>query len=124
MTDRTEGAPYTPRVTSATKPIGAYERLAAEVHEWDPKTVDVAAKVNEMVQERRPDLTVEHIGSTSVPGLPGKGIVDLSIETTPDDIPGVVELLYELGFGPQPGPDPWPPSRPMPVGSYELDGHH
>jgi 5-(carboxyamino)imidazole ribonucleotide synthase len=110
-------------VTSATKPIGAYERLAAEVHEWDPKTVDVAAKVNEMVQERRPDLTVEHIGSTSVPGLPGKGIVDLSIETTPDDIPAVVELLYDLGFGPQPGPDPWPPSRPMPVGSYELDGH-
>ena len=110
-------------MTSATKPIGAYERLAAEVHEWDPKTVDVAAKVNEMVQERRPDLTVEHIGSTSVPGLPGKGIVDLSIETTPDDIPAVVELLYDLGFGPQPGPDPWPPSRPMPVGSYEMDGH-
>jgi GrpB-like predicted nucleotidyltransferase (UPF0157 family) len=110
-------------VTSATKPIGAYERLAAEVHEWDPKTVDVAARVNELVQARRPDLTVEHIGSTSVPGLPGKGIVDLSIETTPDDIPGVVDLLYDLGFGPQPGPDPWPPTRPMPVGSYELDGH-
>ncbi|HJP89934.1 MAG TPA: 5-(carboxyamino)imidazole ribonucleotide synthase [Candidatus Limnocylindrales bacterium] len=110
-------------MTSATKPIGPYERLAAEVHEWDPKTVDVATKVNEMVQERRPDLTVEHIGSTSVPGLPGKGIVDLSIETTPDDIPAVVEVLYDLGFGPQPGPDPWPPSRPMPVGSYEMDGH-
>jgi len=110
-------------VTSATKPIGTYERLAAEVHEWDPKTVDVAARVNEMVRERRPDLTVEHIGSTSVPGLPGKGIVDLSIETTPEDIPAVVELVYDLGFGPQPGPDPWPPSRPMPVGSYELDGH-
>lgn len=110
-------------MTSATKPIGPYERLAAEVHEWDPKTVDVAAHVNDMVRERRPDLTVEHIGSTSVPGLPGKGIVDLSIETDPEDIPAVVELLYDLGFGPQPGPDPWPPTRPMPVGSYELDGH-
>ena len=73
-------------------------------------------------RERRPDLVVEHIGSTSVPGLPGKGIVDLSIETTPDEIPGVVAMLYELGFGPQPGPDPWPPTRPMPVGSLELDG--
>jgi 5-(carboxyamino)imidazole ribonucleotide synthase len=109
-------------VTSATKPIGPYERLAAEVHEWDPKTIDVAARVNELVRERRPDLTVEHIGSTSVPGLPGKGIVDLSIETEPADIPGVVEVLYDLGFGPQPGPDPWPPSRPMPVGSLDLDG--
>ena len=110
-------------MTSATRPIGPYERLAAEVHEWDPRTVDVAARINEMVRERRPDLTVEHIGSTSVPGLPGKGIVDLSIETDPEDIPGVVEVLYDLGFGPQPGPDPWPPTRPMPVGSYGLDGH-
>ena len=116
---------YTPRVTSgtpATKPIGPYERLAAEVHEWDPNTVTVARKVDELVRERRPDLSVEHIGSTSVPGLPGKGIVDLSIETEPADIPGVVAMLYDLGFGPQPGPDPWPPTRPMPVGSYELDG--
>jgi 5-(carboxyamino)imidazole ribonucleotide synthase len=108
---------------ATAKPIGPYERLQAEVHEWDPKTVEVAARVNELVRERRPDLVVEHIGSTAVPGLPGKGIVDLSIEATPDEIPGIVEMLYELGFGPQPGPDPWPPTRPMPVGSMELDGH-
>jgi len=116
---------YTPAVTQVrAKPIGPYERLSAVVHEWDPRTVDVAARVAELVAERRPDLVVEHIGSTAVAGLPGKGIVDLSIETDPDDIPGVVEMLYELGFGPQPGPDPWPPTRPMPVGSLELDGKH
>ena len=116
---------YTPGVTSGsptTRPIGPYERLAAEVHEWDPRTVDVAGRVADLVHEHRPDLAVEHIGSTSVPGLPGKGIVDLSIETTPTDIPGVVSMLYDLGFQPQPGPDPWPPTRPMPVGSLELDG--
>jgi 5-(carboxyamino)imidazole ribonucleotide synthase len=84
--------------------------------------VDVAARVAELVRARRPDLVVEHIGSTSVPGLPGKGIVDLSIEAEPGVIPGVVALLYELGFQPQPGPDPWPPTRPMPVGSLDLDG--
>ncbi|MEZ0241539.1 MAG: 5-(carboxyamino)imidazole ribonucleotide synthase [Chloroflexota bacterium] len=108
--------------TSTSKPIGPYQRLSAEVHEWDPRTVEVAARVAELVRERRPDLVVEHIGSTSVPGLPGKGIVDLSIETEPEDVQGVVALLYELGFGPQPGPDPWPPTRPMPVGSLELGG--
>jgi 5-(carboxyamino)imidazole ribonucleotide synthase len=106
----------------ATRPIGPYERLAAEVHEWDPKTADVAARVADLVHEHRPDLTVEHIGSTAVPGLPGKGIVDLSIEAAPADIPAIVSMLYDLGFGPQPGPDPWPPTRPMPVGSMELDG--
>lgn len=107
---------------SAARPIGPYERRTAEVHEWDPRTEEVARRIGALVRERRPDLTVEHIGSTAVPGLPGKGIVDLSIETEPADIPTVVAMLYELGFQPQPGPDPWPPTRPMPVGSYDLDG--
>jgi 5-(carboxyamino)imidazole ribonucleotide synthase len=84
--------------------------------------VDVARRVAELVAARRPDLTVEHIGSTAVEGLPGKGIVDLSIEAEPGDIPAIVEMLYDLGFQPQPGPDPWPPRRPMPVGSLEHDG--
>ena len=75
-----------------------------------------------MIRGRRPDLAVEHIGSTAVPGLPGKGIVDLSIEIDPGDDPGGRAILYELGFGPQPGPDPWPPTRPMLVGALELDG--
>jgi 5-(carboxyamino)imidazole ribonucleotide synthase len=108
--------------SATSKPIGPYERLQAEVHEWDPKTADVAARVAELVAQHRPDLTVEHIGSTAVPGLPGKGIVDLSIETDPADIPAVVSMLYDLGFAPQPGPDPWPPTRPMPVGSIDIDG--
>ena len=122
--ETTEAAKATAPEAAATKPIGPYERLEAVVHEWDPRAAEVAAMVNELVRERRPDLTVEHIGSTSVPGLPGKGIVDLSIETTPDQIPDIVTMLYDLGFNPQPGPDPWPPTRPMPVGSMELDGHH
>ena len=109
-------------MTQVRTPIGPYERLSAEVHEWDPGTAEVAARVAALVADQRPDLVVEHIGSTAVPGLPGKGIVDLSIETTPDQIPGIVELLYGLGFGPQPGPDPWPPTRPMLVGSLELGG--
>src|SRR5512141_2748467 len=111
-----------PSDMSAARPIGPYERRTAEVHEWDPRTEEVARRIGALVRERRPDLAVEHIGSTAVPGLPGKGIVDLSIETDPADIPGVVAMLYELGFQAQPGPDPWPPTRPMPVGSLDLDG--
>jgi len=99
-----------------------YERREAHVREWDPRTAEVAATIAAIVRRRQPDLVVEHIGSTAVPGLPGKGIVDLSVEVEPGQIPGVVETLYGLGFGPQPGPDPWPPTRPMLVGAVELDG--
>ena len=103
-------------------PIGPYVRLQADVVEWDPRTIQVAAAVADLVRERRPDIAVEHIGSTAVPGLPGKGVVDLAIATTPDELPGIVAVLKELGFGDQPGPDPWPVTRPMLVGSMTVGG--
>ncbi|HYH92588.1 MAG TPA: 5-(carboxyamino)imidazole ribonucleotide synthase [Candidatus Saccharimonadales bacterium] len=103
-------------------PIGPYVRGSVSVVPWDPRVVDVAAEVAGLIRDRRPDLRVEHIGSTAVPGLPGKGVVDLAIATEPADVPRVAGMLTELGFGPQPGPDPWPPTRPMLVGSVERDG--
>jgi 5-(carboxyamino)imidazole ribonucleotide synthase len=102
-------------------PIGPYVRLPAEVVAWDPRTLEVAAEVAGLVRERRPDVAVEHIGSTAVPGLPGKGIVDLAISTDPAAVPGIVAMLMELGFGPQVGPDPFPPTRPMLVGTTVRD---
>jgi GrpB-like predicted nucleotidyltransferase (UPF0157 family) len=107
---------------SAERPIDPYELRPVDVHPWDPNVEVVAARVIAIIRGRRPDLTVEHIGSTSVRGLPGKGIVDLATETDAAAIPGVTEAMYEIGFGLQPGPDPWPPTRPMLVGSYILDG--
>jgi 5-(carboxyamino)imidazole ribonucleotide synthase len=108
--------------TVSDPPIGPYERLPAKVAPWDPRTEVVASSVAALVHERRPELVVEHIGSTAVPGLPGKGIVDLAIATEPAAIPGIVALLTELGFGPQIGPDPFPQTRPMLVGSMVIEG--
>jgi dephospho-CoA kinase len=82
----------------------------------------VANEVIALIQAQRPDLRVEHIGSTAVEGLPGKGIVDLGTEVDPAEIPPITDAMYELGFGPQPGPDPWPPTRPMHVGAVRYDG--
>jgi dephospho-CoA kinase len=107
---------------SPERPIGPYERRPVDVQPWDPNVVVVAERVIAIIRERRPELVVEHIGSTSVPGLPGKGIVDLATEADPVSIPDVTEAMYGLGFGPQPGPDPWPAERPMLVGSYSLEG--
>lgn len=114
---------YTSGVTTPTdRPIGPYERLPVSIRPWDPRCDAVAAAVARLIEERRPDLHVEHIGSTAVPGLPGKGIIDLGTEADPAEIPAITDAMRELGFGPQPGPDPWPPTRPMHVGSYVHDG--
>ena len=103
-------------------PIGPYERRRAAVRPWDPRVAGVAARLIALIEAARPDLHVEHIGSTAVPGLPGKGIVDLGTEADPAEIPAITEAMYRLGFGPQPGPNPWPPTRPMHVGSVVADG--
>jgi dephospho-CoA kinase len=84
--------------------------------------VAVAEQVIAIIRSARPELRIEHIGSTSVPGLPGKGILDLGTEADPAEIPAITAAMYALGFGPQPGPDPWPPTRPMHVGSLVHDG--
>jgi dephospho-CoA kinase len=114
---------YTAAVSGTdARPIGAYERGAASVRPWDPRSAAVAERVIALIRSVRPDLHVEHIGSTAVPGLPGKGIVDLGTEAEPAEIPAITAAMSELGFGPQPGPDPWPPTRPMHVGSIVEDG--
>lgn len=115
---------YTSPVSQSAdaRPIGPYVRSPVALRPWDPRVTTVAERVIGLIQSRRPDLHVEHIGSTAVPGLRGKGIVDLGAEADPAEIPAITKAMYGLGFEAQPGPDPWPPTRPMHVGSYALEG--
>ena len=122
MTVRIRGIYTAPVTESPARPIGPYERRPISLQPWDPRVVIVAERVIELINERRPGLRVEHIGSTAVPGLPGKGIVDLATEADRNEIATITAAMYELGFGPQPGPDPWPATRPMHVGAYWVDG--
>ncbi|MEO5965785.1 MAG: 5-(carboxyamino)imidazole ribonucleotide synthase [Candidatus Limnocylindrales bacterium] len=103
-------------------PIRPYERLPAAFHAWDPATQDVAREVSRLLASACPGVVVEHIGSSAVPGLPGKNIVDLGIEVKPDDIPAVSDALVGLGFGRQGGIAPFPPTRPMLTGAVVHEG--
>jgi len=114
---------YTAAVSGTPeRPIGPYARGPASVRPWDPRSAAIAERVIAIIHRARPDLVVEHIGSSALPGLPGKGIIDLGTEADPADIPAITEAMYALGFGPQAGPDAWPPTRPMHVGSIVHDG--
>lgn len=44
-------------------------------------------------------ITIEHVGSTSVPGLAAKPIIDMDIVVpSPEDVPLVIERLKPLGY--------------------------
>jgi GrpB-like predicted nucleotidyltransferase (UPF0157 family) len=57
------------------------------------------------------------VGSTAVPGLAGKGIIDLLLAAPPAHIPAITQALLELGFQHQ-SPAAFPPTRPMLWGTF------
>jgi GrpB-like predicted nucleotidyltransferase (UPF0157 family) len=44
-------------------------------------------------------LSIEHVGSTSVPGLAAKPIIDMDVAVrSPDDLPAAIEALATIGY--------------------------
>jgi dephospho-CoA kinase len=94
-------------------PILPYCRVPIVVREANAAAPEVARRVAELIVARRPGAVAEHIGSSAVPGLAGKGTVDLLLPTPAEDIPAVTEGLLALGFQRQAVATAFPPTRPM-----------
>jgi GrpB-like predicted nucleotidyltransferase (UPF0157 family) len=83
----------------------------------------VAARVVALFGERLPDTAIEHVGSSSVPGCAGKGVLDLVIPYRDDAHLGAInDALFGLGFGRQRNRDPFPETRPMRIGAIDHEG--
>jgi GrpB-like predicted nucleotidyltransferase (UPF0157 family) len=98
-------------------PIGHYRRVPVQVHQADPDAPEVARRLIALIATRWPATPAEHIGSTAVPGLAGKGIIDLLLAAEPAHIPAITQALLELGFQPQ-VPAAFPATRPMLWGAF------
>ncbi len=102
--------------------IAPYPRRPAVCHDYDPRAGQVARQIATLICEHLPQLVVEHVGSTSVSGCAGRGIVDLMIPISEQQAEPVQALLEQLGFQHQQHPDPFPEERPMRVGAWEYEG--
>jgi GrpB-like predicted nucleotidyltransferase (UPF0157 family) len=102
--------------------IGLYQEGDAACHDYDPRAPLVAARVAEMIRAIAPELAVEHIGSTAVPGLVGKGVIDLMVLYPAGGLERARAVLDQLGFQRQSTRDPFPESRPMRLGAMAFDG--
>ena len=90
---------------------------------WNPRAPEIAARVVALIVERLPETTVEHVGSSSVPGCAGKGVLDLAIPYRNDvHLSAINDVLFALGFGRQRNRDPFPETRPMRIGAIEDQG--
>jgi GrpB-like predicted nucleotidyltransferase (UPF0157 family) len=114
----TDPQPSDAGVTEAsTPPIGRYRRVPVQVHQADPDAPEVARHLIALIATRWPATPAEHIGSSAVPGLAGKNIIDLLLAAQPAQIPAITQALLELGFQPQ-IPAAFPATRPMLWGGF------
>jgi GrpB-like predicted nucleotidyltransferase (UPF0157 family) len=102
--------------------IGPYLNAPAACLNYDSRAPLVAQQVAALIAARLPDVIVEHIGSTAVPGCAGKGVVDLMLLYPPGRLAAAKRVLVDLGFQPQSTRDPFPEERPMRLGAIEHDG--
>ncbi len=66
--------------------------------EYDPAYPRVFSELVRIIQSVLPDARVEHVGSTSVPGLGGRGAVDAVVVSDPADRARMVQALKGIGF--------------------------
>jgi GrpB-like predicted nucleotidyltransferase (UPF0157 family) len=99
-----------------------YHQHTASYHDWDARAPHVAVLLIRAIEAGNPDVTVEHIGSTSVPGCGGKGIIDLMLMYPPGGLEPARGVLARSGFQHQVSRDPFPEDRPMRVGALLYDG--
>jgi GrpB-like predicted nucleotidyltransferase (UPF0157 family) len=93
--------------------IGHYHRVPVKVCDPDPRSPAVAASLAELISDAVPGLRVEHVGSSAVPNLAGKGTIDLLVPTPAKRVAEVSKALQAMGFQPQSVPQTFPATRPM-----------
>jgi GrpB-like predicted nucleotidyltransferase (UPF0157 family) len=114
----TDPKPSDAGVTGAsTPPIGRYLPVPVQVHEADPDAPEVARCLIALIATRWPATPAENVGSSAVPGLAGKNIIDLLLAAEPADLSAITQALLELGFQPQ-VPAAFPATRPMLWGAF------
>jgi GrpB-like predicted nucleotidyltransferase (UPF0157 family) len=101
--------------------IAAYESRPAVCRDHDPRAAAVARLIAALISDHLPQVCVEHVGSTAVPGCAGKGIVDLMIPVPDGEMENVKTVLDRLGFQRQTNRDPFPEDRPVRVGAWDYD---
>ena len=115
LTDRQPS--QAPIPSASHPPIGPYHRVPVQVHQADPHASQVARRLKALIATCWQATPAEHVGSSAVPGLAGKNIIDLLMAAAPADIPAIAAALLELGFQPQ-SPTAFPATRPMLWGTF------
>ncbi len=65
---------------------------------YNPKFPKLFEKEKERIAAHIGNALIEHIGSTALPGLGGKGIIDIAIKTSKEEIQHLSQKLQQIGY--------------------------
>lgn len=75
--------------------------MSVEVVEWSPEWAEQFSAVAAVLREALagvPSARVEHVGSTSVPGLAAKPVLDVDVVVEATDVPAAIAALESVGY--------------------------
>jgi len=104
-------------------PILRYERQPVEFQEYDPRAPMAAQYVIDLIQTQIPSVTVEHIGSTAVPGCAGRGVIDLMVLYKNEPVEPILTMLDALGFQWVQRTNALPDEWPKGAGAVQFQGN-
>ena len=89
------------QILAQTAGASSFSREPIVVSDYDPNWPTLFEKIAQPVREALADLgaTVEHVGSTAVPGLAAKPVIDIDVVVgSATDVPTAIERLHSLGY--------------------------
>lgn len=91
-----------------------YQLIDSKFEPYDPNYPQVFQEVKNLILKIIPELVIEHIGSTAIPGRSGKQIIDILIPCFKLEFSEILNKLEEIGFQKSPFLQV-PEERPMKV---------
>src|SRR5260221_13707659 len=108
---------------SFSTPILPYTKQPVEFQEYDPRAPEAAQYVIDLIQTHLPSMTVEHIGSTAVPGCAGRGVIDLMILYDNEAVEPILTQLDRLDFQWVQRANDLPDEWPKGMGAIQFQDH-
>lgn len=86
---------------AASDDVPAY---TVQYHEYDARLPAVFEDLKRLLQDAVGPVTIEHVGSTSIPGVGGRNALDVAVVVEDNEQPAIREAMHQLGFQNSPFP--------------------
>jgi GrpB-like predicted nucleotidyltransferase (UPF0157 family) len=89
---------------------------SVQYNPYDANLPSAFAEIKSIIHAALPDADIEHVGSSSIPGVGGRNVIDVSVIAGDADQIEIKRHLYDLGFQ----DSPFPHYLPLLVGTLAF----